>query len=205
MKRTFTCIVCPNGCEIDAEYEGANVLSVTGNLCPKGRAYVTQELTDPRRTIATSVRVTGGTMPLASVRLTKAIPKLEELHKDGESGRRKIQQWTRMISVPLAVVQSIAFIFILRETVLAGNSVGLGVTTPMEWIIAVTAMTAGSVLLMWLGELITEQGIGNGISMIIFATLGFCSRKISSCVLTILSTAPRASLFPSFCFVCPSN
>ena len=75
MKRTFTCIVCPNGCEIDAEYEGANVLSVTGNLCPKGRAYVTQELTDPRRTIATSVRVTGGTMPLASVRLTKAIPK----------------------------------------------------------------------------------------------------------------------------------
>ena len=51
--------------------------------------------------------------------LTKAIPKLEELHKDGESGRRKIQQWTRIISLPLAVVQSIAFIYILRQSVLA--------------------------------------------------------------------------------------
>ena len=60
MKRTFTCIVCPNGCEIDAEYEGTNVLSVTGNLCPKGKAYVTQELIDPRRTI---------------VRLTRPVPK----------------------------------------------------------------------------------------------------------------------------------
>ena len=75
MKRTFTCIVCPNGCEIETEYEGAQVLSITGNLCPKGKTYVTQELVDPRRTIATSVRVLGGTMPLASVRLTGAIPK----------------------------------------------------------------------------------------------------------------------------------
>ena len=75
MKRTFTCIVCPNGCEIDAEYEGTQVLSVTGNLCPKGKAYVTQELVDPRRTIASSVRVSGGTLPLTSVRLTQPIPK----------------------------------------------------------------------------------------------------------------------------------
>jgi len=101
--------------------------------------------------------------------LTKAIPKLEELHKDGESGRRKINQWTRIISVPLAVVQSIAFIYILRQTVLAGNTAGLGDPTLIEWTVAVTAMTAGSILLMWLGELITEQGIGNGISLIIFA------------------------------------
>lgn len=101
--------------------------------------------------------------------LTKAIPKLEELHKDGESGRRKINQWTRMISVPLAVVQSIAFIYILRQTVLAGNTAVLADATMTNWIVAVTAMSAGSVLLMWLGELITEQGIGNGISLIIFA------------------------------------
>lgn len=101
--------------------------------------------------------------------LTKAIPKLEELHKDGESGRRKINQWTRIISVPLAVIQSIAFIYILRQTVVAGATTGLGDTSIMEWIIAVTAMTAGSVLLMWLGELITEQGVGNGISLLIFA------------------------------------
>ncbi len=101
--------------------------------------------------------------------MTKAIPKLEELHKDGESGRRKINQWTRLISVPLAIIQSVALIFILRQTVLAGNTTVLADPTPIEWIVAVGAMTAGSVLLMWLGELITEQGIGNGISMLIFA------------------------------------
>ena len=101
--------------------------------------------------------------------LTKAIPKLEELHKDGESGRRKINQWTRMISVPLAIVQSIAFIYILQKTVLDANSTGAIQAGPVEWVVAVTAMTAGSILLMWLGELMTEQGIGNGISLIIFA------------------------------------
>lgn len=101
--------------------------------------------------------------------LTKAIPRLEELHKDGESGRRKINQWTRIITVPLAIIQSIAFIFILRQTILAGNSTVLGDPTTLEWVVAVTAMTAGSILLMWLGELITEQGIGNGISLLIFA------------------------------------
>ena len=101
--------------------------------------------------------------------LTKAIPKLEELHKDGETGRRKINQWTRMISVPLAVIQSVAFIYILRQSVLAGSTAGTVTTSPMEWAVAVLAMTAGSVLLMWIGELITEQGVGNGISLIIFA------------------------------------
>jgi preprotein translocase subunit SecY len=101
--------------------------------------------------------------------LTKAIPKLEELHKDGESGRRKINQWTRTLTIPLAIVQSIAFIFILRQTILAGNTTVLADPTAIEWVVAVTAMTAGSVLLMWLGELMTEQGIGNGISLLIFA------------------------------------
>lgn len=101
--------------------------------------------------------------------LTKVIPKLEELHKDGESGRRKINQWTRMVSLPLAVIQSIAFIFILRQTVLSGNSASLGEISPVELTVAVVAMTAGAMLLMWLGELITEQGIGNGISLLIFA------------------------------------
>lgn len=101
--------------------------------------------------------------------LTKAIPKLEELHKDGESGRRKINQWTRLLTVPLAIVQSIAFVYIHRSTVLAGNTSVLNSATPMEWFVAVLAMTAGAILLMWLGELITEQGVGNGISMLIFA------------------------------------
>lgn len=101
--------------------------------------------------------------------LTKAVPSIEELHKDGESGRRRINQWTRMIAVPLAIIQSIAFIYILRQTVLAGNTTALANTTPTQWVVAVTAMTAGSILLMWFGELITEQGLGNGISLVIFA------------------------------------
>ncbi|MEO8691446.1 MAG: preprotein translocase subunit SecY [Candidatus Saccharimonas sp.] len=101
--------------------------------------------------------------------LTKAIPKIEELHKDGESGRRKINQWTRVITVPLAIVQSIAFVYILQQSVLAGASTGSVAMSPMEWVMSVTALTAGAVLLMWLGELVTEQGIGNGISLVIFA------------------------------------
>lgn len=101
--------------------------------------------------------------------LTKAIPKLEELHKDGESGRRKINQWTRLLTVPLAIVQSIAFIYILRQTVLAGNTAVLDHTSILEWVVAILSMTVGALLLMWLGELVTEQGIGNGISMMIFA------------------------------------
>lgn len=101
--------------------------------------------------------------------LTKAIPRLEELHKDGESGRRKIQQWTRIISLPLSIVQSIAFIYILRQSVLAGNTTVLDDPTLFEWTLAVGAMTAGSMLLMWLGEIMTEQGVGNGLSLLIFA------------------------------------
>ena len=101
--------------------------------------------------------------------LTKAIPKLEELHRDGETGRRKINQWTRFLTLPLAVMQSIAFIFIIRETILAGSSAALVNLSMTEWVVAITAMTAGAIMMMWLGELATEQGVGNGISLLIFA------------------------------------
>lgn len=100
--------------------------------------------------------------------LSKAIPKLEELNKDGETGRRKINQWTRVITVPMALIQSGAFVFILRQTVLAGSATAVD-NSLASWVMAITSMAAGSILLMWLGELITEQGVGNGISLIIFA------------------------------------
>ncbi|MBQ9017214.1 preprotein translocase subunit SecY [Candidatus Saccharibacteria bacterium] len=103
--------------------------------------------------------------------VTKAVPRLEELSEDGETGRRKINQWTRMLAVPLAIVQSIAYIFILYQTTVAGNSATTATLTGGEWFLAVTSMTAGSLILMWLGELITEQGIGNGISTIIFCSI----------------------------------
>ena len=103
--------------------------------------------------------------------LTKAIPRLEELSNDGETGRRKINQWTRMLTVPLAIVQSVAYIFILYQSVVSANIATEFVPTAGDWALSVVAMTAGSVILMWMGELITEQGIGNGISMLIFASI----------------------------------
>ena len=63
MKKQFTCIVCPNGCEIEAEVENGQVISVTGHTCPRGEQYVRQELTAPRRTIASSVLGKGGGPP----------------------------------------------------------------------------------------------------------------------------------------------
>lgn len=80
MIRKFTCIICPNGCEIEADIteqadKTVTISSITGHTCPKGKAYVEQELTDPKRNIATSILVKGGELPLASVRLTKPIPK----------------------------------------------------------------------------------------------------------------------------------
>lgn len=76
MKRQFTCIICPNGCKITAEI-GANgvITSVEGHTCKKGEEYVQQELTHPVRTIATSVLVKDGELPLVSVRVDGAIPK----------------------------------------------------------------------------------------------------------------------------------
>ena len=103
--------------------------------------------------------------------LTKAIPRLEELSNDGETGRRKINQWTRILTVPLAIVQSIAYIYILYQSTVAANLATEFVPTAGDWVLSVTAMTAGSMILKWMGELITEQGIGNGISTLIFASI----------------------------------
>ena len=88
MMQKYTCIVCPNGCDIEVKINDAKqVENITGNLCPKGEEYVRQEIVDPRRTIASSVLVEGGSLPLASMRTTKAIPKdkifevMEEIKK----------------------------------------------------------------------------------------------------------------------------
>lgn len=75
MTKTFTCILCPGGCEIEAVYDGTEVLSLKGNKCPRGADYVGQELTHPVRTISTSVLVRSGELPLCSVRLTNPVPR----------------------------------------------------------------------------------------------------------------------------------
>jgi preprotein translocase subunit SecY len=108
--------------------------------------------------------------------LTKAIPKIEALNKEGEYGRKKIQQWTRMITFPLAVIQSIGTIFLVRQSAASFGGLGDLITSASigQWILMISALAGGSMLLMWFGELITEQGIGNGISLLI--TVGIVSR-----------------------------
>ncbi|MBI2327270.1 preprotein translocase subunit SecY [Candidatus Curtissbacteria bacterium] len=95
--------------------------------------------------------------------LQLVFPKLEELAKEGESGREKINQYTRYLTVPLTVIQAFGMYILLQ------NSQIINQVTPITLISIVMSMTAGTILLMWLGELISEKGIGNGISMVIFA------------------------------------
>jgi preprotein translocase subunit SecY len=108
--------------------------------------------------------------------LTKAIPKLENMNKEGEYGRKKINQYTRLLTFPLAIIQSIGTIYLIRTE--AAQIGGLGDITAntnfMQWVLMVAALTGGSMVLMWLGELITERSIGNGISLLI--TVGIVSR-----------------------------
>src|SRR5437867_5130058 len=96
--------------------------------------------------------------------LTVVIPKLEELQKEGEAGMAKINQYTRYLTVALAAAQSIGYAFLFkREGVLTANSGRL--------VLIVVTLTAGTTLLMWMGELITKRGVGNGISLLIFASI----------------------------------
>lgn len=96
------------------------------------------------------------------------IPKLSELQKEGEQGRAKINQYTRILTVPLAILQGFGTVMIFARGS-QGSLRVLGLLTPAEWLVILLSITAGTLILMWLGELITEYGIGNGISLIIFA------------------------------------
>lgn len=108
--------------------------------------------------------------------LTKAIPQLEALHKEGEFGQKKINQYTRILTFPLAIIQSIGSIYLIRQAAQSIGGIGdiTANTSIAQWILMVAALTGGSMLLMWLGELVTEQSVGNGISLII--TVGIVSR-----------------------------
>jgi len=97
--------------------------------------------------------------------LTMIVPKLQEITKEGEAGQRKINQWTRILAVPLAVVQSYSTIMLLQKS---GQGV-IGNLGLVQMVCAVFTITAGCMILMWLGELISEKKIGNGVSLIIFA------------------------------------
>jgi len=95
--------------------------------------------------------------------LTLVFPKLEALSKEGEQGRQKINQYTRMLTVPLAILQSIGMYALLKSQGI------ISILSPIDIVSFVATMTAGTMLLVWLGELISEKGVGNGISLLIFA------------------------------------
>jgi preprotein translocase subunit SecY len=102
--------------------------------------------------------------------LTVVIPQLDKLRKEGEVGQQKITQYTRYLTVALAFGQSIGYVFLFRTFSTGSADVVENFTFGRVFVIVIT-LTAGCVLLMWLGELITQRGIGNGISLMIFASI----------------------------------
>lgn len=110
--------------------------------------------------------------------LIMIVPQLEALSKEGEYGRQKINYYTRITTVPLAFMQSFAMIALLKNQGVLGSWTGLELSTIL------LSLTAGTILLMWLGELISEKGIGNGISLII--TLGIVASLPTQVAQTIV-------------------
>jgi preprotein translocase subunit SecY len=106
--------------------------------------------------------------------LTVVIPKLEQWRKEGEAGTKKINQWTRYVTVVLALLQStgLVFLFHSRSSQLAGVDIFPPDTfTAGNVALIVLVMTAGTAMIMWMGELITQRGIGNGMSILIFSSV----------------------------------
>lgn len=108
------------------------------------------------------------------------IPRLEQWQQEGQAGQKKITQWTRYLTVALAIVQSTAMVFALRRgngALLSFSNINLqgldliNPFTPWRAIVIIVTWTAGTALVMWLGELITQRGIGNGMSILIFTSV----------------------------------
>src|SRR5438270_1059415 len=96
--------------------------------------------------------------------LTVVLPKLEQLQKEGEAGTAKINQYTRYLTVALAAAQSTGYAYLFKRS-------GALSANPGRIVLLVITLTAGTTLLMWMGELITKRGVGNGISLLILASI----------------------------------
>jgi preprotein translocase subunit SecY len=103
--------------------------------------------------------------------LTVVIPRLQSLQDEGESGRKVITQWTRYLTVILALIQSTGFTYLFHVGRFTGGIDLIPNYTPQRVILIVLTMTAGTAMVMWIGELITQRGVGNGMSLIIFVSI----------------------------------
>lgn len=104
--------------------------------------------------------------------LTVIVPSMESLKKEGEQGQKKLNNYTRYLTIPLALAQSYGMIYLLNNIIGTGTSGVSIIDTTNFWGVIFPAMlfiTAGTMILLWLGDLITESGVGNGTSIIIFA------------------------------------
>src|SRR6266478_4293836 len=96
--------------------------------------------------------------------MTVVVPSLEQLQKEGEAGTAKINQYTRYLTVVLAAAQAAGYAYLFHQQ-------GALPANPGRLVLIIVTLTAGTTLLMWMGELITKRGIGNGISLLIFASI----------------------------------
>lgn len=137
--------------------------------------------------------------------LTKALPQLENLNKEGEYGRKKINQYTRMLTLPLAIIQSVGAIYLVRQSAQQIGGIGdiTANTSPIQWVLMIGVLTGGAMMLMWLGELITEKSVGNGISLLI--TVGIVSQLPSSISTIISSIVDESSKWVIFGKTLPIN
>lgn len=101
--------------------------------------------------------------------LTIVVPKFEALSKEGEQGRKKLNQYSRLLTLPLAYIEGYSMIRFLDSISAKSGQSLFGNLSPVQWFVMLTSIAAGTIFLMWIGELITEKKIGNGISIIIFA------------------------------------
>ena len=118
--------------------------------------------------------------------MTGVIPSLQALSREGEYGRQKLNQYTRYLTVPMALLQAFGILSAFAAQDVIPSGFGLG--NALSWVQMIT-LVAGAIVLMWLGELITEKGIGNGISFIIFA--GIVSRAPAGLLQMLQSPSPR--------------
>ncbi|HPO05479.1 MAG TPA: preprotein translocase subunit SecY [Candidatus Gracilibacteria bacterium] len=132
--------------------------------------------------------------------LTVIIPKLEQLSNEGESGRKKINQYTRLLTIPLALVQSYGMVILLNNSAVAAGQTLLDVKNWALMLPVMITITAGTILAMWLGEIISEKGIGNGTSLLIFSGIVSAIPPIFGRILGVSQYDP--SKLPSFIGFC---